>query len=145
MTEPSADTGPPRVLVVVEAGRAAGAKLPAGLDGAAVTCVEGGPAALRVLLGLVDGPPLRLPQLIVIDVDPGPGGERRILPFVKEHPELRRIPVVVIAPAGDEADAARCYDLNANAYVPRPEDEEGLAMLARALTRFWLDAARLPD
>ena len=47
---------------------------------------------------------------------------REVLAEIKDDPDLRRIPVVVLTTSEAEEDILRSYDLHANAYVTKPVD-----------------------
>jgi two-component system, chemotaxis family, response regulator Rcp1 len=86
----------------------------------------------------------RRPALILLDV--AAYGEQgwSLLREVKGDPQLMRIPVIVLGAANSREERARAYDLHANCYLPRPEDEKRLAFLLERIDDFWLTRVRLP-
>ncbi len=65
------------------------------------------------------------PDLILLDLNlPGRDG-REVLEDIKNDPELRRIPVVILTTSADDADILGAYDLGANAYVTKPIGLDG--------------------
>ena len=84
------------------------------------------------------------PNIILLDLHiSGVKGEE-ILMELKRHPELKRIPVLVITTSDAEEDIARSYQLNANAYLQKPDTADEFAALAQAIEDFWLTTAHLP-
>lgn len=83
------------------------------------------------------------PALILLDLDGY--GERgwALLREIKGDPQLRRIPVIVLGPSNSGQERARAYDLHANSYLPRPEDEASLGALLKQIEDFWLTKVRL--
>lgn len=71
---------------------------------------------------------LRLPKVDGLDV----------LKIIKDDPDLRRIPVVVLTTSDKESDVARAYDLHVNAYLVKPVDFAKFLDLMRDLGFFWL-------
>jgi CheY-like chemotaxis protein len=71
---------------------------------------------------------LRLPKIDGLDV----------LRELKDDPELRRIPVVVLTTSDKESDIARAYDMHVNAYLVKPVDFAKFLDLMRDLGFFWL-------
>ena len=66
------------------------------------------------------------PGIILLDLNmPGLDG-RRTLELIKQNPELRKIPVVILTTSSDERDVKACYDLGANTYIQKPVDFDGL-------------------
>lgn len=84
------------------------------------------------------------PNIILLDLHiSGVDGEE-ILMELKRHPELKRIPVLVITTSTAEEDIARSYQLNANAYLQKPDTADEFAALAQAIEDFWFTTAHLP-
>ena len=83
------------------------------------------------------------PDLIILDLDlPGIDGWE-VLSEVKEDPQLRRIPVIILTGSANETDVTRSYDLHANGYITKPMDPDGYCELVRAIGDFWLRVATL--
>jgi len=84
------------------------------------------------------------PALILLDLD-GYGEQGwALLREIKGDPQLRRIPVIVLGASNSGQERARAYDLHANSYLPRPEDEARLGALLEQIEDFWLTKVRLP-
>ncbi|MGI9032298.1 MAG: response regulator [Acidimicrobiales bacterium] len=100
-----------------------------------------GETALRRLHEPGDG---GRPDLVLLDLRlPGLGGDE-VLAEIKSHPDLRRIPVVVISGSAEPADVARAYALGANCYVVKAPTFEGSLSLAIGIQQFWGGLATLP-
>ncbi len=83
------------------------------------------------------------PDLVILDLDlPGIDGWE-VLAEVKQDPQLRRIPVIILTGSSSDADVIRSYDLHANGYITKPMDPEGYCDLVKALTDFWFKVATL--
>src|SRR5215510_13984492 len=75
-------------------------------------------------LGKPGEPPV--PDLILLDLGlpiPGPDG-RDVLAEFKGDAALRAVPVLILANSTDPGDVSLCYQLGANAYVPKPASAE---------------------
>ncbi len=84
------------------------------------------------------------PDLILLDLNlPGKDG-REVLAEIKGDQDLRRIPVVILSTSRAEADIARAYDLQANAYVTKPLDIEQFITVVKSIENFWLTIVKLP-
>jgi CheY-like chemotaxis protein len=84
------------------------------------------------------------PGTILLDLDlPGMNG-REVLSRIKGHPELRRIPVIVMTGNPAVAEVDRCYGLGANSFIRKPSDPESFFAAFRGFTDFWFGAASLP-
>jgi response regulator RpfG family c-di-GMP phosphodiesterase len=84
------------------------------------------------------------PDLILLDLDVSNPDDCDTLAEIKRDPELKRIPIVVLASDDSYEGVTRAYDLHANAYILKPADPEEFVRVIRATLSFWLKLARLP-
>jgi chemotaxis family two-component system response regulator Rcp1 len=84
------------------------------------------------------------PHLILLDLNLPRKDGREVLAEIKQDPNLRRIPVVVMTSSSAEPDILKSYDLHANSYVVKPPDFARFAAVVRAIQDFWLGTAKLP-
>jgi CheY-like chemotaxis protein len=85
-----------------------------------------------------------LPELILLDLNMPRMDGREALEAIKNHPDLRRIPVVVLTTSRAEEDVLRTYDIGISGYIPKPVTFTGLLEVMNAIGIYWLNAARLP-
>ena len=85
------------------------------------------------------------PDLILLDLNLPRMNGFEVLDAIKEDPNLRRIPVVVLTTSQAEQDIIRSYDLHANAYVTKPVDLEQFIQVIKATEGFWLEIVKFPD
>jgi CheY-like chemotaxis protein len=85
------------------------------------------------------------PDLILLDLNlPGRDG-REVLEEIKEDPELRTIPVIVLTTSAEAIDVERAYKSYVNAYITKPLNLDAFASVARSIEDFWLTLVRLPS
>jgi len=84
------------------------------------------------------------PDLVLLDLNLPKKDGREVLQEVKEDPELRTIPVVVLTTSDAEADVIRSYELHANAYVRKPVDFDAFIEVVRTIEEFWFTVVKLP-
>lgn len=98
------------------------------------------------MLGLAgEATEVHRPDLVLLDLNlPGMSGHE-LLAELKDHPELRRIPVVVLTSSEAEEDIQKSYDRYANAYVTKPVGLDEISKVVRALDDFWFEVVRLAD
>ncbi len=85
------------------------------------------------------------PDLILLDLNlPGKDG-REVLAELKEDPDLKSIPVIVLTTSSAEGDVDRCYETHANSYVVKPIGVDAFLDAVRGIEDFWLALVRLPD
>ena len=84
------------------------------------------------------------PDIVLLDLNLPKKDGREVLAELKEDPNLRRIPVVVLTTSKAEQDILKAYDLHANCYVTKPVDLDEFMLLVRSIEEFWLAVVRLP-
>jgi len=62
------------------------------------------------------------PDLILLDLNMPRMNGQEVLAEVKEDPDLRRIPVVMMTSSEQEKDIMTAYNLHVNSYVVKPVD-----------------------
>ena len=85
------------------------------------------------------------PDLILLDLNLPRKDGREVLAEVKDDPELRRIPIVVLTTSKAEEDVLRSYDLHANAYVTKPVDFDRFIDVVRQIDEFFVSVVKLPN
>ena len=68
-----------------------------------------------------------------------------LLREIKEHPELRRIPIIIMTTSQAEEDIYRSYDLGANSFITKPVTFERLVDLMKVLGKYWIELVELPQ
>jgi chemotaxis family two-component system response regulator Rcp1 len=84
------------------------------------------------------------PDLVLLDLNLPKKDGREVLAEIKQDPDLRRIPVVVLTISNAEEDILKSYNLHANAYVTKPLNLEQFARITKAIEDFWLTVVKLP-
>jgi CheY-like chemotaxis protein len=84
------------------------------------------------------------PDLILLDLNLPRVDGREVLQVIKEDPDLRRIPVVVLTTSQADEDILRSYSLHANAYVTKPVDFDSFIAVVRQIDEFFVSVVKLP-
>jgi len=69
---------------------------------------------------------------------------REALARLKQAPELRAIPVIVLTTSDAEDDVYRSYELGVNSFITKPVSFDGLVEVMRGLGHYWLEVVALP-
>jgi CheY-like chemotaxis protein len=85
------------------------------------------------------------PDFILLDLNLPRMDGREVLLKVKEDPDLRTIPVIILTTSEADADVLKSYELNANAYLKKPVTLEAFEALVRSINDFWLTKVMLPQ
>jgi two-component system, chemotaxis family, response regulator Rcp1 len=84
------------------------------------------------------------PDLILLDLNLPRKGGLEVLAEIKQDPDLRQIPVVVLTTSQAEQDVLRTYDLHANCYIVKPVDLNQFMNVVQSIKSFWLALVMLP-
>jgi CheY-like chemotaxis protein len=84
------------------------------------------------------------PGLILLDLNLPRRDGLEVLAELKEDPELRVIPVVILTTSQADEDILRSYALHANAYVSKPVDFERFMDVIRQIDNFFITVVELP-
>ncbi len=84
------------------------------------------------------------PDLILLDWYMPRMNGSEVLEQIKQDPDLKRIPVVVMTSSEQEADVLLAYGLHANCYVVKPVKVEDFIEKVRSIEDFWLTIVKLP-
>jgi CheY-like chemotaxis protein len=84
------------------------------------------------------------PDLVLLDLNLPRVDGRQVLQAIKEDPDLRRIPVVVLTTSQADEDILRSYSLHANAYVTKPVDFDSFIAVVRQIDEFFVSVVKLP-
>jgi CheY-like chemotaxis protein len=85
------------------------------------------------------------PDLVLLDLNLPKKDGREVLAEVKEEPDLKMIPIIVLTTSAAESDILRSYELHANSYVTKPVGLDAFLEAVRSIEDFWLTLVRLPD
>jgi len=85
------------------------------------------------------------PDLILLDLSLPKMDGHAVLAQIKENPNLKTIPTVILTTSDSEADIAQSYQLRANCYLCKPAELSAFERLLRGINDFWLTRAILPE
>ena len=85
-----------------------------------------------------------LPDLILLDWNLPKVTGSEVLRRIKDHPKLRRMPVLVFSSSQADDDIHAAYDSHANGYITKPDSAEALEAIVKTIEQFWSAIARLP-
>jgi len=108
--------------------------------------VEDGVEAMDYLKrrGKYAGQEISWPGLIILDLNLPRMSGREVLYELKQDPELRNIPVVVLTTSKSEEDVIKSYCLHANCYITKPVDFSKFIDVVRSINEFWFGVVTLP-
>ena len=85
------------------------------------------------------------PNLILLDLNMPRMDGREFLAAIKQDPDLRDIPVVILTTSEVERDVVASYNLGAAGYITKPVDVIQFMNAIRDLGDYWFELVRLPQ
>ncbi|HJY63663.1 MAG TPA: response regulator [Ignavibacteria bacterium] len=84
------------------------------------------------------------PDIIFLDINLPKKNGFEVLEKIKNDPELKRIPVIMLSSSSSEDHISKSYELSANCYVTKPVDFDEYTEVVKTIEDFWFDKAKLP-
>ena len=85
------------------------------------------------------------PDLILLDLNLPKKNGREVLGEIKQDPDFKRIPVVVLTISKSEEDIMKSYNLHANCYISKPVGLDKFLDVVKSIEDFWLTIVKLPS
>lgn len=86
----------------------------------------------------------RRPDLILLDLNMPRLDGRGVLAAIKQDPDLRNIPVVVLTTSDVQQDIEAIYRLGANSFITKPLDLQDFFAVVSGLETYWFSIVKLP-
>ena len=106
--------------------------------------VEDGEQAMKYLRREEPYQEATRPDLVLLDLNLPKKNGREVLAEIKDDPELKRIPVVILTVSTAEQDILKSYNLHANCYITKPVNLERFIEVVESIEDFWLTVVMLP-
>jgi chemotaxis family two-component system response regulator Rcp1 len=86
-----------------------------------------------------------LPDLVLLDLNLPKKDGREVLEEMKEDPDLKSIPVIILTSSKAEEDIQKSYQLHCNCYLTKPVGLNEFETLITLINDFWLTVVELPS
>ena len=86
-----------------------------------------------------------LPDLLLLDLKMPRKDGFEVLAWIRKHPTLRSLPVVVLTSSENMRDVNNAYQLGANSFLVKPMDFDNFIEMSRFIGGFWLQMNRAPE
>jgi CheY-like chemotaxis protein len=77
------------------------------------------------------------PVVILLDLKMPKVNGLEVLKILKNHPQFKTIPVVVLTTSSESSDVHAAYELGANSYIVKPVDFEKFLDVAKQINLYW--------
>ncbi len=86
-----------------------------------------------------------LPRIILLDLKLPRRSGHEVLVWLKQQPELKRLPVVMLTSSRQTVDVNLAYDLGVNSYLVKPVGFASLSEMMQSFGEYWLNHTELPE
>lgn len=103
--------------------------------------IQDGDAAIDYLDGAgdyTDRDRYPFPVLILLDLKLPRRSGLEVLGWLRQQPELRRLPVIILTSSQENIDINHAYDLGANSYLVKPLGLNALVEVVTTINMYWL-------
>jgi len=78
-----------------------------------------------------------LPVVILLDLNLPKVNGLEVLQVLKNHPEFKTIPIVILTTSSESSDMKSAYQLGVNSYIIKPVDFEKFIEMAKQIELYW--------
>jgi CheY-like chemotaxis protein len=86
-----------------------------------------------------------LPAIILLDLKLPRRSGHEVLVWLKQQPELKCLPVVMLTSSRQTPDVKLAYDLGVNSYLVKPVGFASLLEMMQSFNDYWLKYTELPE
>ncbi len=110
-----------------------------------IDVVRDGKKAIEFLTKVAEYTSVSTPDIIVLDVNLPKKNGHEVLQFIKNHKDLKHIPVIMLTTSSSQVDINKSYENHANCYITKPVDSEGFMRAIKSMEDFWIHIVKLPS
>ena len=78
------------------------------------------------------------PALVLLDLKMPRMHGFEVLTWIRKHPNLKRMVVIVLTASNHDREVNRAYELGANSYLVKPVQLEALVELVKGISNYWM-------
>lgn len=109
-----------------------------------ISVVKDGKAAIDFLEKENGYEKVTRPDLILLDVNLPRKNGHEVLKYIKQSPEFRMIPVIILTTSSSERDIILSYKNYANCFITKPVAVDDFLRVVTGVENFWVSIVRLP-
>jgi CheY-like chemotaxis protein len=84
------------------------------------------------------------PDLIFLDICMPKKSGLDIVPEIKDHPDVKRVPVVMVTTSGHYTDVNEAYEKGANSYIKKPVGISQMDEFKKLICSYWSPLCLIP-
>lgn len=83
------------------------------------------------------------PDLILLDINLPVKSGIEVLKIIKENPNTKKIPVIMLTTSSSQKDINLAYQYHANSYITKPLDMDEFIQAIMKIEEFWFQLVKL--
>ena len=83
-------------------------------------------------------------ELVLLDINMPRKNGFEVLAEIRNDPELRQVPVVMLTTSKQESDVLRAYSTGACSFISKPFNFDKMKQIARHFAIYWTSVADVP-
>ncbi len=84
------------------------------------------------------------PDLVLLDINLPKMNGHKVLQHIKNHENLKHIPVIMLTTSSDDVDIIKSYKNHSNCYITKPVDINSFIDVISTIEDFWISIVQLP-
>jgi CheY-like chemotaxis protein len=109
-----------------------------------ISVANDGEKAIDFLKLRINNPEISLPDLIILDVNLPKKNGHEVLGYIKNHSNLKQIPVIMLTTSSSQTDISSSYKNYANCFITKPVEVEDFIKAVGQIENFWFNIVQLP-
>ena len=85
-----------------------------------------------------------IPDLILLDLNLPKMNGLEVLEKIKNDPELKLIPVIILTTSQSDNDVHASYAMHVNCFVSKPVEYDSFMNVVKSIEDFWFTIVKLP-
>ncbi len=110
-----------------------------------ITVLKNGKDAIYFLLKQDRFAEAQTPDLVLLDINLPLKSGHEVLKIIKNHPDTRHIPIIVLTTSSSVTDVNNSYREHANCYITKPVEVDEFLNAVATIEDFWINLAVLPN
>jgi CheY-like chemotaxis protein len=82
------------------------------------------------------------PEVLILDLKMPRMNGLELLTWIRDHPDYRVIPTIIMTSSRQDPDIKKAYELGANTYMIKPSSFNELSALVKSAHEYWAVSAK---
>jgi CheY-like chemotaxis protein len=109
-----------------------------------MSVVKDGKEAISFLLREGSYERAKTPDLVLLDINLPKKSGHEVLEFIKNHDDLKHIPVIMLTTSSSHSDIRKSYRNHANCFITKPIEVSDFIKAISVIEDFWFNTVALP-